>query len=204
MGRGKGFTPEMIRRVGDLNAAGFGPAHIADKLDKSKSAVSKLLRKMRNEEPTNNYVGRPRLLTPADEEKIKEFVEANPAKSIEAYQEDIKTLTGKDLPWSTVQRCLNRFSKALKPGIFQKLTPCNIERRLLFARTILTRCNMKTGLRRPRKSPLPLDVNDIVFSDEKFFRLQEMRHTQNHRVRVPVAMKRPAAIAEGNHFDYKM
>lgn len=195
MGRGLQWTAEQKAQLMHYLEAGKTLPDAATMCGRSYAATQKMLKKMRRGADMPQYKGRAKAITDAEAADLATYVQENPDKSIEEYRQIMSCRWGgKLVPWSTLRDHVNKTSRALKPVTLTRLSPTNVVKRKEWSRVILTRFRMKRRLL--AKGRPPLQTDKIVFSDEKWFKLEEFGHVQNKRIRVPLGMTRKDACAE--------
>lgn len=197
MGRGKHLSPEDVQRLRVAVADGHGPAFIARKYgwrpDSCKRWVAKLkrgeaLRKERKGIKEWSHFK----LTDEVVEKARHFVENDPKNA------SVKKLAAHlGVGRTCARRCLKEklWMKALKQVRVQKVSDGNKQKRLHFAEHTLARLAAVGGRMRMRgKTPPPLDLARLVFTDEKMFRFESAAEggtsMQNRRVWVDANLRK--------------
>ena len=204
MGRGPHWGADEIEHVKQLMAENKGASKIARATQRSVNSVQKLLGRLRKGlDPLEvKPRGRARALNPRQREQLQKWVQDHPADSIANVRARMVQMWGAEGDGdgsagpsrSTFSREMAGTTRPLKPTRVQKLSDTNRLKRYQFCTKVLARLSIG-GRSRIRKKLKRLTTGQLVFCDEKIFRLQLMNvNAQNRRVRVPHGLpKRDAA-----------
>lgn len=207
MGRGKSWTQEDVLILGEHLACGKTIQEISDLKGWSFDSTRSAARRLKKGIPFNRYKGRKHKI-PGD--VVAEELDRDPKMSVRKLQLRLRTEHGINCGWETVRSAMKVAFKPWRPERHQSLSETSKRMRLEWCKKTLLRIKMhEQGIRvRLRQkcgaSPLkPLNLEKMVWEDEKIFRCVAMQNSQNTRIWVPKAeptkskfLKRPSAAAD--------
>ena len=172
MGRGVAWTATTEARLKADLAAGLGTAAIANKHCWNKVSVQRAIRKVRSGASLLTKGRRSKKITETASDYIKEMSEKD--KSLAQIRRGTTTDFGVTLSRSAISRHLRTKlkKKSVKKVRTFRLSDVNRKKRKTFCEQLLPR--LKLGKARVLAKCRPgIDVRSIVFTDEKFFRLEQ-------------------------------
>ena len=190
MGRGAGWSEAEWAVLREQWSLGENAAKIQEKLPhRPVSSIRKALIRLKRGQPRRSAAARwgqrTMKITQAAVQRAQEVLVRSPKISIRGLGREV------GLTRPTAYRLMRNHLqlKPLRLVVSQRLTHKNKAARLAFCKMMLTRLSLKRCHLRG-KGPQPLDLSQIIFTDEKLFRCENAPVPQNQRLWVDADVKR--------------